>query len=54
MSKLNDFFAFESLIIKCVLFSNDINYLLKSLINIKAVNYLFINELTVQSVYNQL
>ncbi len=43
-SILNDFFAFKSLITKYILFSNEINYSLKSLINIKSVNYSFINE----------
>ena len=40
----DDSFTSESLITKCILFSNEINYLLKSLINIKATNYSFINE----------
>ncbi len=34
-SILNDSFTSESLIIKCILFNNEINYSLKSLINIK-------------------
>ncbi len=51
-SMLNDFFISESLITKCILFSNEISYLLKSLINIKAANYSFINEVIAQSVYN--
>jgi len=41
---LNDSFASESLITECVLFSNEISYSLKSLINLKAANYSFINE----------
>ncbi len=51
---LNDSFTSESLITKCILFSNKINYSLKLLINIKAVNYSFINEVIAQNVYNQL
>ncbi len=50
----DDSFTSESLITKCILFSNEINYLLKSLINIKATNYSFINEVIAQIVYNQL
>ncbi len=41
----NDPFTSESLTIECVLFSNEISYSLKSLINIKAADYSFINEL---------
>ncbi len=51
-SMLNDSFTFKSLITECILFSNEINYSLKSLINIKAANYSFINEVIAQSVYN--
>ncbi len=51
-SMLNDFFTSESLIIKCILFSNKINYSLKSLINIKAINYSFINEMIAHIIYN--
>ncbi len=47
---LNDFFTSESLIIECILSSNEINYSLKSLIDIKAADYLFINEVIVQIV----
>ncbi len=43
-SILNDSFTFKFLITECILFSNEINYLLKSLINIKNANYSFINE----------
>ncbi len=53
-SMLNDSFTSESLITKCIFFSNEISYSLKSLINIKAVNYSFINEVIAQSIYNQL
>ncbi len=53
-SMLNDSFTSESLITECVLFSNEISYLLKSLINIKAINYSFINKVIAQIIYNQL
>ncbi len=53
-SMLNDFIIIKSLITKCILFNNKINYLLKSLINIKAVNYSFINKVIAQIIYNQL
>jgi len=42
------------LTIECVLSSNEISYSLKSLINIKAADYSFINEVIVQIVCNQL
>ena len=51
-SILNNSFTFKSLITKCVFFNNEINYSLKSLINTKAVNYSFINEVITQIVYN--
>ncbi len=51
-SMLNDSFTFKSLIIKCILFNNKINYSLKLLINIKAINYSFINEVITQIIYN--
>ncbi len=51
---LNDSFIFKSLITECILFSNEINYLLKSLINIKAINYSFINKVIAQNIYDQL
>ena len=54
MSMLNDSFASESLTTECVLSSNEISYSLKSLINIKADNYSFINEVIAQIVCNQL
>ncbi len=51
-SMLNDSFTSESLITKCILFNNEIIYSLKSLINIKAINYSFINEVISQIIYN--
>jgi len=54
MSMSNDFFAFESLTTKCVLSSNEISYSLKSLINIKAADYSFIDEVIAQIVCDQL
>jgi len=48
INKLNNFFAFESLTIKYILSSNKINYLLKSLIDIKAADYSFINKVIAQ------
>ncbi len=54
MSMSNDSFASESLTIECVLSSNEINYSLKSLIDIKTVDYSFIDEVIAQIVYDQL
>ena len=54
MSMLNNSFASESLTIEYVLSSNEISYSLKSLIDIKAADYSFINEVIVQIVYDQL
>ncbi len=54
MSMSNDSFASESLTIECVLSSNEINYSLKSLIDIKAADYSFINEVIAQIVCDQL
>ncbi len=54
MSISDDFFASESLTIECVLSSNEISYSLKSLIDIKAADYLFIDEVIAQIVYDQL
>jgi len=54
MSMSNDSFASESLTTECILSSNEINYSLKSLINIKAADYSFIDEVIVQIVYDQL
>jgi len=53
-SMLNDSFTSESLTIECVLSSNEINYSLKSLIDIEAADYSFIDEVIAQIVYNQL
>ncbi len=54
MSSSDNFFASKSLIIECVLFSNEISYSLKSLIDIEAADYSFINELIAQNVYDYL
>jgi len=54
MSSSDDFFASKSLTIECVLFSNEISYLLKSLIDIKVADYSFINKVIVQIVCDQL
>ena len=54
ISMSNDSFTSESLTIECVLSSNEISYSLKSLINIEAADYLFIDEMIVQIVYDQL
>ncbi len=54
MSSSNDLFASKSLITKCVLFSNEINYLLKSLIDIEEADYSFIDELIAQNIYDHL
>ncbi len=51
---LNDFFASESLTTECILSSNEISYSLKSLINIEAADYSFIDEVIAQIVYDQL
>ncbi len=54
MNSSNDFFASKSLTIKCILSSNEISYLLKSLIDIEAADYLFIDKLIAQNVYDHL
>ncbi len=54
MSMSDDSFASESLTIECVLSSNEISYSLKSLIDIKAADYSFINEVIAQIVCDQL
>ncbi len=54
MSMSNDSFASESLTIEYVLSSNEISYSLKSLIDIEAADYLFIDEVIAQIVYDQL
>ena len=53
-SSLNDFFALKSLTIEYVLFSNKISYSLKSLIDIEAADYSFIDELIAQNVCDYL
>ncbi len=54
MSSSNDFFASKSLTTECVLSSNEINYSLKSLIDIEAADYSFIDELITQNVCDYL
>ncbi len=54
MSMSDDSFASESLTIECVLSSNEISYSLKSLIDIEAADYSFIDEVIVQIVCDQL
>jgi len=54
ISSSNDLFALKFLTIKCILFSNEINYLLKSLIDTKAADYSFIDELIAQNVCDHL
>ncbi len=54
MSSSDDFFASKSLTIKCVLSSNEISYSLKSLIDIEAADYSFIDELITQNVCDHL
>jgi len=54
ISMSNDSFASESLTTECVLFSNEISYSLKSLIDIEAADYSFINEVIAQIVCDQL
>jgi len=53
-SSSDDFFASKSLTIECVLSSNEISYSLKSLIDIEAAEYSFINELITQNVCDYL
>ncbi len=54
MSMSDDSFASKSLTTECVLSSNEINYSLKSLIDIEAADYSFIDEVIAQIVYDQL
>jgi len=54
MSMSNDSFVSKSLTIECVLSSNEISYSLKSLIDIEAVDYSFIDEVIAQIVCDQL
>ncbi len=49
-SMLNDSFASESLTTKYILFKNKISYSLKSLIDIEAADYSFIDEVIMQIV----
>ncbi len=53
-SMSNDSFTSESLTIEYVLSSNEISYSLKSLIDIKAADYSFIDEVIAQIVCDQL
>jgi len=54
ISMSNDSFTSESLTIECVFSSNEISYSLKSLIDIKAADYSFIDEVIAQIVCDQL
>ncbi len=54
MSSSNNLFASKSLITECILFSNEISYSLKLLIDIEAVDYSFIDELIAQNVCDHL
>ncbi len=54
MSSSDDFFASKSLTTECVLSSNEISYSLKSLIDIEAADYSFIDELIAQNVCDYL
>jgi len=54
MSMSDDSFTSEPLTIECVLSSNEISYSLKSLIDIKAADYSFIDEVIAQIVCDQL
>jgi len=54
MSMSDDSFASESLTTECILSSNKISYSLKSLIDIEAADYSFIDEVITQIVCDQL
>jgi len=54
ISMLDDSFASESLTTEYVLSSNEISYSLKSLIDIEAADYSFIDEVIAQIVCDQL
>ncbi len=54
MSMSDNSFASESLTTECILSSNEISYSLKSLIDIEAADYSFIDEVIAQIVCNQL
>jgi len=49
ISSSDDLFASKSLTTECVLFSNEISYSLKSLIDIEAADHSFIDELIAQN-----
>jgi len=54
MSSSDDFFASKPLTTECVLSSNEISYSLKSLIDIEAADYSFLDELIAQNVCDHL
>jgi len=54
MSSSDNLFALKSLITEYVLFSNEISYSLKSLIDIEAADYSFIDKLITQNVCDYL
>jgi len=54
MSSSDNFFALKSLTTECVLSNDEISYSLKSLIDIEAVDYSFIDELIAQNVCDHL
>ncbi len=54
MSMSDNSFASESLTTECILSSNEISYSLKSLIDIEAADYSFIDEVITQIVCDQL
>jgi len=54
ISSSDDFFASKSSTTECVLFSDEISYSLKSLIDTEAADYSFIDELIAQNVCNHL
>ncbi len=53
-SSSDDFFVLKSLTTECVLFSDEISYSLKSLIDTEAADYSFIDELIAQNVCDHL
>jgi len=53
-SSSDDLFALKSLIIECILASNEISYSLKSSIDTEAADYSFIDELIAQNVCDHL
>jgi len=52
IESVNDSIASESLTIEYILFSNEISYSLKLLIDIEAADYSFIDKVTAQIVYD--